>query len=87
MWIDLFDNEGITNYVLGNGYMLYVIKKCGWLYHYSEQGWDNWIIKFNIYSPDPQVKTLSTGALPFLHAGEKNNVNAPWGVINLYTFL
>lgn len=29
MWIDLFDNEGITNYVLGNGCMLYVIKKCG----------------------------------------------------------
>jgi hypothetical protein len=41
IWIDLFGDEGITNYIhlLGSGHMLYFIKKYGCLYLYSQQGW------------------------------------------------
>lgn len=41
IWIDLFGDKGITNYIhlLGSGHMLYFIKKYGCLYLYSQQGW------------------------------------------------
>jgi polyhydroxyalkanoate synthesis regulator protein len=42
-WIDLFGEEGITNYIhlLGSGHMLYFLKKYGCLYIYSQQGWED----------------------------------------------
>jgi len=41
-WIEVFGNEGITNYIhmLGSGHILYFIKKYGCLYLYSQQGWE-----------------------------------------------
>jgi hypothetical protein len=43
MWIDLFGDEGIKNYIhmLGSSHMLYSIKKYGCLYLYSQQGWES----------------------------------------------
>jgi len=42
-WIDLFGEEGITNYihVLGSGHMLYFLEKNNCLYIYSQQGWED----------------------------------------------
>jgi len=42
-WIELFGEEGITNYIplLGAGHMLYFLKKYGCLYIYSQQGWED----------------------------------------------
>jgi hypothetical protein len=42
-WIDLFGEEGITNYIhmLGSGHMLYFIKKYSCMYLYSQQGWES----------------------------------------------
>jgi len=42
-WIDLFGEEGITNYihVLGSGHMLYFLEKYNCLYIYSQQGWED----------------------------------------------
>ena len=43
LWIDLFGEEGITNYIhiLGSGHMLYFLKKYNCLYMYSQQGWED----------------------------------------------
>jgi len=42
-WIELFGEEGITNYIhlLGSGHMLYFLKEYGCLYIYSQQGWED----------------------------------------------
>jgi len=42
-WIDLFGEEGITNYihVLGSGHMMYFLEKYNCLYIYSQQGWED----------------------------------------------
>jgi hypothetical protein len=42
-WIDLFGEEGITNYIhiLGSGHMLYFLEKYNCLYMYSQQGWED----------------------------------------------
>jgi len=41
-WINIFGDEGITNYIhiLGSGHILYFIRKYGCLYLYSQQGWE-----------------------------------------------
>jgi hypothetical protein len=41
--IEVFGDEGITNYIhmLGNGHILYFMKKYGCLYLYSQQGWES----------------------------------------------
>jgi hypothetical protein len=43
IWIELFGDEGITNYIhmLGSGHILYFMKKYGCLYLYSQQGWES----------------------------------------------
>jgi hypothetical protein len=43
MWVDIFGDEGITNYVhmLGSGHILYFMKKYGCLYLYFQQGWES----------------------------------------------
>jgi hypothetical protein len=42
-WIDLFGEEGMTNYIhiLGSGHMLYFLQKYDCLYLYSQQGWED----------------------------------------------
>lgn len=42
-WIELFGEEGMTNYIhiLGSGHMLYFLEKYGCLYVYSQQGWED----------------------------------------------
>ena len=42
-WIDLFGEEGITNYIhiLGSGQMHYFLEKYNCLYMYSQQGWED----------------------------------------------
>jgi hypothetical protein len=42
-WIELFGEEGITNYIhiLGSGHMLYFLQKYNCLYMYSQQGWED----------------------------------------------
>ncbi len=42
-WIDLFGEEGVTNYIhlLGSGHMLYFLEKYDCLYMYSQQGWED----------------------------------------------
>jgi hypothetical protein len=41
-WIDLFGNDGMTNYLylLGSGHVLYFLRKYNCLYIYSQQGWE-----------------------------------------------
>jgi hypothetical protein len=41
--IDLFGEEGITNYIhiLGSGHMLYFLENYDCLYMYSQQGWED----------------------------------------------
>jgi hypothetical protein len=41
-WINIFGDEGITNYIhmLGSGHILYFLRKYGCLYLYSQQGWE-----------------------------------------------
>ena len=43
IWVELFGEEGITNYIhiLGSGHMLYFIEKYDCLYMYSQQGWED----------------------------------------------
>jgi len=43
IWIEVFGDEGITNYIhmLGSGHILYFMKKYGCLYLYSQQGWES----------------------------------------------
>jgi hypothetical protein len=43
LWIDLFGEEGITNYthILGSGHMMYFLKKYNCLYMYRQQRWDD----------------------------------------------
>ncbi len=42
-WIEIFGDEGITNYIhmLGSGHVMYFMKKYGCLYLYSQQGWES----------------------------------------------
>jgi len=42
-WVDIFGDEGITNYIhmLGSGHILYFMKTYGCLYLYSQQGWES----------------------------------------------
>jgi len=42
IWINIFGDEGITNYIhmLGSGHIYYFLKKYGCLYLYSQQGWE-----------------------------------------------
>lgn len=43
VWIDLFADEGISNYVhlLASGHVHYFLKKYRCLYIYSQQGWES----------------------------------------------
>jgi hypothetical protein len=43
IWIELFGEEGITNYIqiLGSGHMLYFLEIYDCLYMYSQQGWED----------------------------------------------
>jgi len=42
IWIDVFVEEGVTNYIhmLGSGHISYFCKKYGCLYLYLQQGWE-----------------------------------------------
>ena len=43
IWIDLFGEEGLSNYIhlLGAGHMLYFLEKHDCLYLFSQQGWED----------------------------------------------
>jgi reverse gyrase len=43
IWIEVFGDEGITNYIhmLGSGHILYFMKKYGCLYLYSQKVWES----------------------------------------------
>jgi hypothetical protein len=43
LWIKLFGEEGITNYIhiLGSEHMSYFLEKYDCLYMYSQQGWED----------------------------------------------
>jgi hypothetical protein len=45
-WIEIFGDEGITNYIhmLGSGHVMYFMKKYGCLYLYSQQGWESLMV-------------------------------------------
>jgi hypothetical protein len=42
IWVELFSNDGMTNYLhlLGSGHILYFLCKYKCLYIYSQQGWE-----------------------------------------------
>jgi hypothetical protein len=42
IWIDIFGEEGVTNYIhmLGSGHITYFLRRYGCLYLYSQQGWE-----------------------------------------------